>query len=344
MESDHTLERSYKINAMQVLHREISQLETQSSNAFKSLKLEKNRLEKLSSKLQLIKQQIEHYTQEIHRVSEGIKDANWKFTKEVCHDLSKIKNPNPLISNICEKFMIVLDQQDRSWKAFLRTVKHYNPLKSLMCSVNPEIFSKELIADLMPILKHQQSIQQKLHKTHKSVSVLAEWISYSVEYKIKKDTFASYKKKLPSIEKKLKSQVEIIAEINALILTLEEQIAEAKLSIEQSKLNEEDTEEHKSSFDWSWSTTKINNISSKILDEKTINFAPLHKGTASGGILRSSFLEKKKLQREFPDFNLKSEELYVENPKSFSIDKGTNLDLEGASELLGCYRSRFFCF
>lgn len=54
---------------------------------------------------------------------EQIKDANWAFTKDLCMQLGKAKKPSPEIADLAEKFMIILDQKENSWKMFQVTDK-----------------------------------------------------------------------------------------------------------------------------------------------------------------------------------------------------------------------------
>lgn len=76
-------------------------------------------------------------------------------------------------------------------------------------------------------------------------------------------------------------------------------------------------------------------------EDRAINAVPLQKGTATGGLLaqlspRSSFSQGKKA--EFPNFT--SQELYGEVLESELGD----IEVETENELIGCCRSKFFCY
>ena len=53
-------------------------------------------------------------------------------------------------------------------------MKNYTPLKSLMSNVQAQFLSEEQMSELLNIWKNQQSIQYKLKKYCKGVSIIAE--------------------------------------------------------------------------------------------------------------------------------------------------------------------------
>lgn len=84
----------------------------------KSLKKEIDRLERISSQLSMTQQQIEMFQMETNSSLEKMKDANWSFTKEVCVALGKVKSPHPVMADVADKFMQMLEQRERSWAVF----------------------------------------------------------------------------------------------------------------------------------------------------------------------------------------------------------------------------------
>ena len=90
-----------------------------------------------------------------------------------------------------------------------------------MNNVTPDSISEEVMSELLPIWKEKEIYSQKLSKYAGAVAVV-DWISYFVELKLKKETIAASKKKLPDLERKIKAQFGIIAETNARIQQIEE--------------------------------------------------------------------------------------------------------------------------
>jgi len=223
--------------------------------------------------------------------------------------------------------MVLLDQKDSSWKTFQAMTRNFTPLKSLMNSVKPEELTQEQLNLLMPVWKNFSFLQSKLQRLQPAL-VLLEWISSTVEYKLKKDTLTASKIRLPELDRKVKLHLAKIAQINAEILTYEEKIAEVKLSIEQGE-HEEITNEL-SKFSRSTSLSGC--------EERAVSSTPLHHGTASGGLMEST-----KPMFEFPDFESHPEELY-ENKlgNKDSEEDQLSIILEG-NDGLGCCGIKF-CF
>jgi hypothetical protein len=186
-------------NAILVLKKEIYCLETQTLDLRRKLKSTKDRIDKINSNLILARQQKEIFNQETNRALEGIKDTNWQFTKEACYEITKIKKPNSTLLNVADKFMLILDQKDRSWNTFKAVVKNYPPVKSLMSSLQAQYLTEEQMTELLTVWKNQQLILHKLRKYCKGVSIITEWINYSVEYKLKKETLASIEQKFNEV-------------------------------------------------------------------------------------------------------------------------------------------------
>lgn len=111
-----------------------------------------------------------------------------------------------------------------------------------MNNVTPDSISEEVMSELLPIWKEKEVYSQKLSKYAGAVAVV-DWISYFVELKLKKETIAASKKKLPDLERKIKAQFGIIAETNSRIQQIDEQIKKIQDSIGTIQLTEDDVEE-----------------------------------------------------------------------------------------------------
>lgn len=287
------------------------------------LKASKGKSDRISSQLQLTKQQIEFYTQEYQRALEGIKDSNWRITKDMCVELRKLQTPSKHLVDVCEKTMLVLDQPEKSFAGFKNLTKNFGYLKDLMSSVQSQHISEQIINEILPIWKNQTMIQAKLMKNSKCVCLLAQWLSHIVEYSLKKETVNSSKKREPELEKKLKALENLVCELAPKINKVQDEISKLKKAIE-CKI-EVEHEELSENF--------------KIIPEGMLRPKgfPVHRPTASEGLLGSSMNSIKSMG--FPKFN--DEDLYEGN----EIQKSEGaISFEGVNEAIGCCRMRFFCF
>ena len=327
---------------------QVTQLEREAQRLRRELRSGEERLERLSAGVQLAKQQIDFFTQETQKAQEGIKDACWRFTKEVCAELARIKSPSPVLLEVGEKFLLILEQRDRSWKTFRAICLNYTPLKALMNSIQADRFSEEQMSELLPVWKNQQTLMTKLSKVAKGGSILAEWICSCVEFKLRKETLLASQQKLPDLERKVRTQMQSIAEKNAQILVQEEQIQEAQAAFDSSLSSEEEPArpyQPKSLNISVVSITSTNHSVKPSMEDRAVNTVPLRRGTATGGLLflMSPRDESKKTQSaEFPNFG--SGELYRDAPASPPREEGFRIEMEGGDELAGCCRSRFFCY
>ena len=322
----------------------LAQMEQEAQILRRQLRSEKERLERVTSSLHLTQQQIDFFSQETQKALEGIKDANWRFTKEVCSDMARIRSPSPALLDVCEKFLFVLDQGDRSWKTFRAICLNYSPLKTLMNSTSPDLLTEAKMSELLPLWKNQQSTIAKLGKVSKGGCVLAEWICSCVEFKLRKETLSAARRKLPELERKVKIQVQAIAEKNAQILVHEEKILEAQAACDIGLDSEESCKFlPPKSLNISLVSITSTNLSVRpAAEDRAVNVAPLRRGgTATGGLL--SLISPRGQPKEFPNFT--SGELYRETPLSARPrEEAARIDIESENEIPGCCRSRFFCY
>lgn len=312
------VEGGLESNVMVLLHRELAGAETEVRRENKLLLGSRERLERLSAQLHLTQQQIDLFKHETQSAAERIKDATWHFTKEACSELSRLSEPSPILLDLSDKFMLLLDQQDRSWKTFLAILKNFGPLKALMNSISPEHLSEEQLSALLPVWKNQQTLQAKLAKVARGAVIMAEWISYCVEYKLKKETLNSALKRLPELEKKVRTVMTAIATQTASVSSSEFKVVEVRQKMYQA-------EESAAHFlDLSVSSLRSTAAAKVKVDDPT----PRPK------------VQSPRFQQEFPNFL--SEELYGETPRE-QEEQRFEVDFEESQSVLGCCRSRFFC-
>jgi hypothetical protein len=322
MENKHSDNRSLHELETELSQVRLKQLDSRIHKVKKYIKIEKKKLDRLTSQLLMTKQHIEFYTQEYQRALEGIKDSNWKITKEICNELRKISNPSSVVIEICEKVMLILEQSDKSFEGFRALSKNFGLLKDLMGSVQNHPLSDSVINEILPIWKAQATIKAKLSKTSKCTCLLAEWIGYIVEYSLKKETVNSSKRREPELEKKIKNQNLVINDLNNEMAQIQDnaliirRMIECKVEIEDQEISE------------NFHITPEGGC-------KPLGFT-MHKGTASGGILLKSFDSQK--SQTFPNFNDK--ELY----SGIKVNLKDTILYEGNTETIGCCRMKFFCF
>lgn len=318
---------------------EVEKLKTEVQALRKQLRSEKDRLRRVLANLQLTKQQVEFFTQETHRASEATKDACWRFTKDACSELARVKSPSPALLDTCEKFLLILEQHDRSWKSFRAMCHNYNPLKALMNNASPDLFTEEQMSVLLPVWKNQQVIVSKLEKVSKGGVILAEWISACVEYRLRKETLLAAQHKLPDLDRRLKSQLQLIAELNAAILVHEERIQETQAAT--SATPESTTSLRGLHLDTSLASNASAAANYRHTEDRSVCIAPLPHGKATGGVVfQMTPRASHKRAGVFPNFA--SGELYRDTPEL--VREGPSIELENETELVGCCRSRFLCY
>lgn len=91
-----------------------------------------------------------------------------------------------------------------------------------MNSYSPENLKQEIIDQILPLWKNYTILSPIMAKTHKGAQYLLDWITGLLELKIKSDTLKTAKKKFPELQKKVKDQIDLIAETNAVIRMLQE--------------------------------------------------------------------------------------------------------------------------
>jgi len=203
-------------------------IENEITHLKNQIKTENARIEALTSKMHQLQQQTEIYTHECQVVMEKIKDSNWSFTKEVSLTILKIKKPIPEIIDLADKFMILLEQKEVNWKMFQASVRNYDSLKALMDKFNPENIREENVDLILTLWKNYNTVQPRISKTSRGASILLDWITSCMEYKIKKATLDGIKKSLSDVQSRIKEYQNNISEKKSLVATLEEKAKELK--------------------------------------------------------------------------------------------------------------------
>ena len=193
-----------------------------------------------------------------------------------------------------------------------------------MNNLNLDLISEEQMTALLPVWKNKQSVLIKLEKISKGGGIIAEWLCCCVEFKLKNETLRGAKRKLPEIERKIKTQLQYIAEKNAQIFMCEEKLALAKAALDGRPS--------------SASESSINSTSLSILNEDAaIVLSPRHEGTATRGLL-AQVSPRSKANLAFPSFG--SPSLYSDRPEGEDF----SIDFSIGDRTKGCCHSRFFCY
>ncbi|OMJ84334.1 hypothetical protein SteCoe_14558 [Stentor coeruleus] len=323
---------------MEDLHYHLEQLEKQVSHVKSTLRQETKRFERLNSQLQLTRHQLSVYTEEAKTIQVQLDKVLNQFTKEVCSDLRIIKAPVSCLLELCDKLLLILDIKDRSWKSFRSVSKNFPAFKNLMISIQNDQLPENVINEVLPLWKSQGTLRLKLSKINNGACVLLDWISMIVEYNLKSEIIVTSKKRIPELEKMIKSQSKTLSDLTSESLSIEELVNKTKSNLEDGEMDCDDCSELSL-------TSKPYAFVKSEQDERQIFHSTVHRGTASGGIMQSSFKmfrENSELQTLFPNFN--SENLYGEAPVNKNVELEDPIIYEGKTEMIGCCRMRFFCF
>ena len=197
-----------------------------------------------------------------------------------------------------------------------------------MNSISADHLTEEQLTGLLPVWKNQHVMQANLQRAGRGASVISDWISHCVEYKLKKETLNSAQRSLPDLENK----------INKCMATIAEKTSEAtSLELELEKLHGR-MEAHGADFDDKFSVAdgSVSSLRSTAVipkgksedlppAEPYVRFVPHSPPSHKKG--------------EFPNFS--SDRLYEETPvenreEEFEVDTGE-------SEYCGGCHGKFFC-
>lgn len=293
-------------NALSLLRRELHQLEADIYQKKKLMHSLRQRLERATAHLHLAQQQVDLFGQETQTALESMQAASDSLTRAVCEELALVAEPGEDLSDLADRFLLLLERKERSWAAFQACLRLYTPLKALMGSVSAANLTEDQLTALLPVWKNQHQLQSTVQRSAKGAGSIVQWISFCVEFKLKMETLSSAQKAIPDLEYKIKKCVGAIADKIKKISAMEAQ--QTRL---QAKLEGEAVE-----------------IAFSPSDQSQIS----HRSTAIPAKSGSRDQERS----DFPNFG--SAELYGETPAQGEVDFGESSDYCG-----GC-KGKLFCF
>ncbi|OMJ84285.1 hypothetical protein SteCoe_14631 [Stentor coeruleus] len=326
-----------QLNLLQVLNKQVLQLDSQSNQLRCFQNNLRFRLENLTDLLQSTKQRLESLNSEILQAQEGLENNKLQFSKDNILEILKIKNPNTTLVELADKFLLVLQEKERSWHSFKAHIKNFVNLKEIIQQIQPSNLSEEVFISLETIWENQSQIKSKLKKYCEGVMTIADFLIYLAEYRVKKETFeesmedfAEYKKKTTMTKSKIK-------EVNGQILSIEEKIVEVKTTIKTFSRG-------RSQDDHSDTSDRSSYSSPVCCGKRSISTNPFINGTASGGLLYYRKNVENSDKPLLPNFRVSHNESYFESPDiNVQEDEGYEIFYEN-SESLGCCKQKFFCF
>ena len=260
--------------------------------------------------------------------------CNEKINSEFCQELRLVKTPSSVICEICDKFMLVLDIKDRSWKNFKRLSKNFVSFKSLVQYAQTHSLKDSVVNEILPLWKMQSLYRAKLERYH-SYYILLDWIGLIVELNLKKEMINSSQKRVPELEKTIKRQENSLETLKSEAKIAEKTYYEVKKRIRESEIEDCSESSHTSK------THAFQSDQERV--DKQIYISAVNKGTASGGLMRKTpmtSLEKSMIPSISPNFT--SLNLYREIP--VHKDYEDKIIYEGRAETVGCCSIRFLCF
>mmetsp|Transcript_19686 Transcript_19686/g.36221 ORF Transcript_19686/g.36221 Transcript_19686/m.36221 type:complete len:305 (+) Transcript_19686:2794-3708(+) len=295
--------RLFETNGLQLLRKELGQLQHDIKLRKLTLKTETERLSRLTSQLQLAKQQIDFYKAEVAKASSEARKTALLLTPDLAESLAHQQPPHPEVVSLSFKVLTALDYSETSWHAFTALLIDFNRFKSLLTSYKPEALRDEQLALIVSVWKNSQSLCSALEPLSPAAALLLLWLAHNIEFKLKLEALSLTQRKVPELERKVKSQVSIIGEQRSQVEGLEAKYSDQLNKIESAKSSAEQ----------------------KSATESSTNSPP------------QEVTPTPRFPNEFPDFS--SEELYNEKDTSMFT-----VQMEGAGEIVGCCRSKFFCF
>jgi hypothetical protein len=271
---------------------------------------------------------------EIDQTHDLLQQCNENFTVQFCTNLRSIKAPSSLICEISDKFLLILDIKDRSWKNFKRLTKNLVSFKSLVLFAQSQFLTDSIINEILPLWKVQSLYRAKLIN-FPSYHVLLDWIGLIVELNLKKEMVFSSMKRAPELEKSIKIKEKTICSLKTEAKIAEKSYFELKKKIKESEIEDCSESSHTSKhFAFQSDQERV---------DKHIYVSAVNKGTASGGLMQKmpmSSLEKSMIPSISPNFS--SINLYGEIP--VHRDYEDKIVYEGRAETVGCCSIRFLCF
>lgn len=291
-------------------------------------------MERLKSQITLTVSQAHNLHLELSTLKEKLEKISEKMTQQAFQDLSRIKAPSSTISEIIDKFLLILDMKDRSWVSFKKLCKHFISFKNLILFSQTKNLQDSVIDEILPLWKTQGLYRTKLER-FPGFNLILDWIGLIVELNLKEEIVNSSQKRIPELEKSVKKQELSIESLKDEAKAAEKVYLEVKRRIKDSEIEDCSESSH---------TSKTQAFcSDQERMEKHIFVSAVNKGTASGGLMRktpTSSLEKSVIPSISPNFS--SKHLYGEIPVLKDYEE--KIIYEGRSETVSCCSVKFLCF
>lgn len=291
-------------------------------------------MERIKSQVSLTISQTHNLHSELSSVKEKLEKLTENLSSQSIQEMRAIKAPSSSISEICDKFLLILDIKDRSWKSFKKLSKNYSSFKTLISFSLSQRLTDSTINEILPLWKAQSLYRTKLER-FPAFNLLLDWIGLIVELNLKSEIVNSSQKRIPELEKSVKKQELSIESLKKETKVAKELCNEVKRRIKDSEIEDCSESSHTSK------TFAFHSDQERI--EKHIFVSAVNKGTASGGLLRktlASSLEKSVIPSISPNFS--SSHLYGEIPVHKEYEE--KIVYEGRSETVSCCSVKFLCF
>lgn len=312
----------------------LEQLEKQVSHLRSTIQQDTKRLERLKSQLALTYSQLSIYKEEVFRLKNALNDCISDFTAETCAELRGIKAPISSLCEVCDKVLLLLNINDRSWKSFRSLTKHFAAFRNLLITSQGESIEDCIINEVLPLWKGQKHYRVKLERCYGG-NLLLDWIGYVVELNLKKEIIRSSQKRVPELKKMIKLQ-------NKSLSALIDENEKIENIVKQAKNGMDHDFEFEDCSEIGFKTVSYKNTEN---DERFLFNSTVHRGTASGGIMQKTsrgLTKKTENVSVFPNFS--SDSLYGETPVYKQTEIDEQIIYEGRNEVIGCCRMNFFCF
>jgi hypothetical protein len=237
---------------------------------------------------------------------------------------SRISAPNVYVLEVAEKLMRLIGYEQFSWSSFQRLMANFSVLKESMQGVVQEGLSELQVTSLITIWRDRNSLVKEISSSSICISLLVIWMSECVEYNMKKENLRASKSKIPDLQHRIKLQMARVAQKSTDLQNISKQLDHFRGALEQFE-----SEESRCVTD-DFMSISINSHAPSLCDPKSIINSPsLLTPTA------------KRNNLEFPRFD--KENLYQETYSKNAEDEA-EVEFEGANEIMGCCKSKFFCF
>ena len=248
-----------------------------------------------------------------------------QITEEECNKTEYILNPNSATLEVAEKFMWLLGYEYFSWSSFQRLMKDSAVVKESMQGVVQEGLTHLQLSELITVWRDREELFREINSISKCVSLLVVWMSECVEYNMKKENLRASKIRIPDLQNRIKQQMFRVSQKSFDLHNISQQLDHFRGALERYE-----SEESRLITD-DFISISINSHPPSLCDPKSIINSP--------SIMTPT---AKRSNLEFPRFD--KENLYQETYSKNHDEDEPEVEFEGANEIMGCCKSKFFCF